>query len=72
MCDEVLAVGPIMLDRASREVTIDGTPVRLMVSGYQIRVMPYGRSAASRDTIAARSIDAWATSMRSNGSALAQ
>jgi DNA-binding response OmpR family regulator len=34
--DEVLSVGPIMLDRAQRQVTIDGTPVRLTFSEFEL------------------------------------
>src|SRR5271170_6545095 len=34
--DEVLAVGPITLDRSQREVTIDGRPVRLTFSEFEL------------------------------------
>jgi DNA-binding response OmpR family regulator len=34
--DEVLSVGPIRLDRAQREVTIDGEPVRLTFSEFEL------------------------------------
>src|ERR1700749_3664888 len=34
MGDEGLVVGPIALDRAQREVTIDGQPVKLTFSGF--------------------------------------
>jgi DNA-binding response OmpR family regulator len=36
MGDEVLSVGPIALDRAQREVTIDGQPVRLTFSEFEL------------------------------------
>ena len=36
MGDEVLVVGPIVLDRAQREVTIDGAPVRLTFSEFEL------------------------------------
>jgi len=36
MGDEVLAVGPIALDRAQREVTIDGQPVKLTFSEFEL------------------------------------
>src|SRR5437763_4362558 len=36
MGDEVLVVGPLALDRAQREVTIDGRPVRLTFSEFQL------------------------------------
>src|SRR5947199_1156265 len=36
MGGEVLAVGPIMLDRAQREVTMDGRPVRLTFSEFEL------------------------------------
>jgi DNA-binding response OmpR family regulator len=36
MGDEVLVVGPIMLDRAQREVTIEGGPVRLTFSEFEL------------------------------------
>src|SRR5690348_807870 len=34
--DEVLVVGPIALDRSQREVTIDGEPVRLTFSEFEL------------------------------------
>jgi DNA-binding response OmpR family regulator len=34
--DEVVAVGPIMLDRGQREVTMDGSPVRLTFSEFEL------------------------------------
>jgi DNA-binding response OmpR family regulator len=34
--DEVLTVGPIALDRAQREVMIDGSPVRLTFSEFEL------------------------------------
>jgi DNA-binding response OmpR family regulator len=34
--DDVLTVGPIVLDRAQREVTIDGEPVRLTFSEFEL------------------------------------
>jgi DNA-binding response OmpR family regulator len=34
--DEVLVVGPIALDRAQREVTMDGKPVRLTFSEFEL------------------------------------
>jgi DNA-binding response OmpR family regulator len=34
--DDVVVVGPIKLDRAQREVTIDGTPVRLTFSEFEL------------------------------------
>jgi DNA-binding response OmpR family regulator len=34
--DEVMAVGPIKLDRAQREVTMDGHPVRLTFSEFEL------------------------------------
>jgi two-component system, OmpR family, response regulator RegX3 len=34
--DEVLTVGPIMLDRAQREVRMDGMPVRLTFSEFEL------------------------------------
>src|SRR5579859_1045072 len=36
MGDEVLALGPIMLDRAQREVTMDGQQVRLTFSEFEL------------------------------------
>jgi DNA-binding response OmpR family regulator len=36
MGDEVLLVGPIALDRAQREVTIDGAPVKLTFSEFEL------------------------------------
>ena len=36
MGDEVLVVGPIALDRAQREVTMDGRPVRLTFSEFEL------------------------------------
>ena len=36
MGDEVLVVGPIVLDRARREVTMDGKPVRLTFSEFEL------------------------------------
>src|SRR5437588_13121056 len=36
MGDELLAVGPITLDRAQREVMIDGNPVRLTFSEFEL------------------------------------
>ncbi len=36
MGDEVLTVGPILLDRAQREVTIDGRAVRLTFSEFEL------------------------------------
>ena len=36
MGDEVLVVGPITLDRAQREVTMDGEPVRLTFSEFEL------------------------------------
>ena len=36
MGDEVLVVGPIALDRAQREVTIDGQPVKLTFSEFEL------------------------------------
>ena len=36
MGDELLMVGPITLDRAQREVTIDGNPVRLTFSEFEL------------------------------------
>ena len=36
MGDEVLVVGPIVLDRAQREVTMDGEPVRLTFSEFEL------------------------------------
>jgi DNA-binding response OmpR family regulator len=36
MGEEVLVVGPITLDRAQREVTIDGAPVRLTFSEFEL------------------------------------
>src|SRR5881397_2425765 len=34
--DEVLAVGPIVLDRSQREVRVDGQPVRLTFSEFEL------------------------------------
>jgi DNA-binding response OmpR family regulator len=34
--DEVLSAGPIVLDRASRTVTMDGRPVELTFSEFQL------------------------------------
>jgi DNA-binding response OmpR family regulator len=36
MGDEVVVVGPIRLDRARREVTLDGKPVRLTFSEFEL------------------------------------
>ena len=36
MGDEVLLVGPITLDRAQREVKMDGDPVRLTFSEFEL------------------------------------
>ena len=36
MGDEVLAVGPIRLDRSQREVTMEGEPVRLTFSEFEL------------------------------------
>src|ERR671936_845321 len=36
MGDEVLQVGPIKLDRSRREVTVDGDPVRLTFSEFEL------------------------------------
>src|SRR5579863_6899794 len=36
MGDEVLVVGPIALDRSQREVTIEGEPVRLTFSEFEL------------------------------------
>src|SRR5437763_2791688 len=36
MGEEVLVVGPITLDRAQREVTVDGGPVRLTFSEFEL------------------------------------
>src|SRR5436305_1876035 len=36
MGDEVLVVGPIVLDRAQREVTMDGEPVKLTFSEFEL------------------------------------
>jgi DNA-binding response OmpR family regulator len=36
MGDEVLVVGPISLDRAQREVTIDGEPIKLTFSEFEL------------------------------------
>src|SRR6201989_3361168 len=36
MGDEVLVVGPIALDRAQREVTIEGAPVKLTFSEFEL------------------------------------
>src|SRR5258708_22401699 len=36
MGDEVLVVGPISLDRAQREVAIDGKPVKLTFSEFEL------------------------------------
>src|ERR1700742_3994677 len=45
MGDEVLAVGPIALDRAQREVTIDGEPVKLTFSEVELLDALWGDSA---------------------------
>jgi DNA-binding response OmpR family regulator len=36
MGDELLSVGPLVLDRAQREVTMDGKPVRLTFSEFEL------------------------------------